>query len=185
MWGWSSGNFNNATYIVLDIPENIADKVKDIRSEYDYTMSLPVEITIAGSSGLGALQYEQNPHKVFQTLRDITSGTKPIITHFDKVRRFNNTDIFFFTLQDENPIREIHQQLVKSNINYSESSFPFNPHCTLCNNSSLNKVETDELLSKEIEEEFIIDALSVYTLDRKSSEDINVNLLKRFQLSGK
>lgn len=36
-------HFKNDTYIVLDLPKTIADKVKRLRVEYGYTMSLPVE----------------------------------------------------------------------------------------------------------------------------------------------
>ncbi|SET37966.1 2'-5' RNA ligase [Salinibacillus kushneri] len=178
-------DFNKDTYIVLDLPKKIADKVKKIRSEHRYTMSLPAEITVTGSSGIGVLQYKQNPSNVYSTIRDVTSRIKPIKCNFGEVSSFPNTDIFFFTLQDEGPIRELHKELVKSDIKFLENPFPYKPHCTLCNNPSLTDIETQELLSKEISEEFILDTVSVYSLERKSNDVVNVSLLERFKLSGK
>ncbi|MFC7321502.1 2'-5' RNA ligase family protein [Halobacillus campisalis] len=172
------------TYIVLDLPNKIADKVKEIRSEYRYTMSLPAEITVAGSSGIGVLQYEQDSSNVYKITKDIASRTRPIKGTFGKVSRFPHTDIFFFTLQDESPFRKFHEQLVNSNIKFTDSSFPYKPHCTLCNNSSLSVKETDELLSMEMSEAFILDTVSVYSLQRKPNGDINVHLLERVKLVG-
>ncbi|MGJ9459895.1 2'-5' RNA ligase family protein [Oceanobacillus sp. CF4.6] len=178
-------SFKNHTYIVLDLPKKIADKVKKIRSEYSYTMSFPVEITVAGSSGIGVLQYEQNPSNVYTTVKDIASRTKPIKGIFGEVSSFPSTDVFFFTLQDESSIRDFQEELVKSNIKFLENPFPYKPHCTLCNNSSLANIETQELLSKEISEEFILDTVSVYSLERKPNDNIDVSLLERVNLSGK
>ncbi|MBM7602446.1 hypothetical protein JOC75_000416 [Metabacillus crassostreae] len=63
--------FNKDTYIVLDLPMDISEKVMKIRSDNDYIMSLPAEITIAGSSGLGILQHEQHPSNVYVTIKEI------------------------------------------------------------------------------------------------------------------
>ncbi|RCW62583.1 2'-5' RNA ligase family protein [Saliterribacillus persicus] len=176
-------SFKNDTYIVLDVPIKIADGVKRIRDQYHYTMALPVEITVAGSSGIGVLEYEQNPSNVYSTLKDITARLKPIKCRFGKVSKFPNTDIFFFTLLDETPVREFHELLAKSNIKFLETPFPYKPHCPLCNNSSLTDIETQELLSKEIIEEFTLDTVSLYSLERKTKDELNIRLLERFSLS--
>lgn len=178
-------SFKHDIYIVLDLPEEFAEKVKKIRSEYRYPMSLPAEITVAGSSGIGVLQNEQKPNNVYTTMENIAAHTKPIKGIFGEVSRFPNTDIFFFTLQDENPIRDFQEELIKSNIKFLESPFPFQPHCTICNSPSLTNLETRELLSKKISGEFILDTVSFYSLERKPNNDINVGLLKRLELSGK
>lgn len=163
--------FNKDTYIVLDLPMNISEKVMKIRSDYDYNMSFPVEITVSGSSGLGVLQHEQHPRNVYATIKKIALMTKPIKAKFLEVSRFPNTNIFFFTLDNESSFVKLHQHFAKSSIKFIENPFPYKAHCTLSNNATLSELEKKNLLSKEITDEFVLDIVSLYTLDRVSSSE--------------
>lgn len=181
----SMGNFIHDTYVVLDLPVEISKQVMKLRSKFkdEFRMSLPAEITVAGSSGNGVIQYDQNPSQVFQSLNEIASMTKPIKSIFGDVMWFPNTDIFFFSLQDEESIRNLHNQINESNIRFSTNQFPYKPHCTLCSRSSMTEGEVKELLSLKLEQEFELDTLSVYSLEH-SNENVNVHLLHSVKLTG-
>ncbi|WP_420828006.1 hypothetical protein [Metabacillus crassostreae] len=103
---------------------------------------------------------------------------------FLEVSRFPNTNIFFFTLNNESSFVKLHQQFANSSIKFKDNPFPYKPHCTLSNNATLSELDKKNLLSKEITDEFVLDTVSLYTLDRVSSAELNVCLLESFQLSG-
>ncbi|MBM7646798.1 2'-5' RNA ligase [Scopulibacillus daqui] len=93
-------------------------------------MNLPAEITVAGSSGVGILECDQDPTELFSTLKEFASKTTPIKAFFGEVMQFPYTNIFFFSLQNKKPFRELHEEITKSKIHFSENQFPYKPHCT-------------------------------------------------------
>jgi 2'-5' RNA ligase len=173
--------FVHETYICLDLPEPQAQLVLDIRRHQhdEFRAALPAEITIAGSSGVGVIKAEQKPEVVFSTLQHIAAQTKPIQASFGRVRRFPRTDIFVLTLQDEIPLRELHQRIVASSIRFEPSRFPFQPHCTLRSRSPVSSEEEAELLSFHIPGVFTLDTLSIYLL-----ETLPMTLLYQVKLTG-
>ena len=64
---------DQASFIVLDLPSPVAETVKKLRGEYDPKRVLvPAEITIAGSSGLGAvLPFKNHRHSRASLLRPL------------------------------------------------------------------------------------------------------------------
>ena len=177
-------SFDADTYIVLDLPKQVSEKIKNVREYYNYPDALPVEITLAGSSGIGVLQGDQDQGKVFEEVDEIAAKTKPVNISFSDVSSFPNTNIFFLTLPNEAPLREIHQKIKDSEIRFKESPFPFKPHCTLCNLDTIQEDEKQKLLGVELPEEFTLDTLSVYSLQYKANKKVKVSLLHRVKLSG-
>src|SRR5687768_2916948 len=54
------------TYVVLELPAAVATQIHVLRERYDpRTARLPMEITVAGSSGVGALSPDQDAQHVF------------------------------------------------------------------------------------------------------------------------
>lgn len=88
-------SFDADTYIVLDLPKQVSEKIKNVRECYNYPDALPVEITIAGSSGIGVLQDDQDQGEVFEKVDDIAAKTRPVKVSFSDVSSFPNTNIFF------------------------------------------------------------------------------------------
>jgi hypothetical protein len=175
-------SFSHETYICLDLPEPQSQLVLDIRRHQhdDFRAALPAEITIAGSSGVGVIKASQESDFVFCTLEHIASHTLPIRTAFGKVLRFPHTDIFALTLQDETPLKALHQRIATSGIGFEPSPFPFQPHCTLRSRSPVTTREDVELLSIQIPGYFLLDTLSVYLL-----EGLPMTLLYQVKLTGK
>jgi 2'-5' RNA ligase len=157
-----------------------------IRKHYkdEFRASLPIEITIAGSSGNGVIESGQDSSEVFSILDSIAKSTKDIKATFGKVLRFPNTNIFVFTLADEEPFRALHKQIAESGIRFKQSLFPYTPHCTLRSLSPVSEQEANELLGLRITDTFTLDTMSVLSLFRDSEKNLHVPLLHKNKLTG-
>jgi 2'-5' RNA ligase len=173
--------FDFDTYVVLDVPSPFAEQVMAIRERcLDwFRASFPVEITVAGSGGVGVIDPQQDWREAFITLNAIAAETPPIIASFGSAHRFPNTNTFVLTLRDEGPFRKLHERIATSGLKFRPSPFPFTPHCTLCTRSDITESQAAELLTLHIPGEFTINAMSVYMLNR-----LPVTLLHRMQLTG-
>jgi 2'-5' RNA ligase len=158
--------FDRDTYIVLELPEPIASTVHKIRAEQgdDFQASMPTEITIVGSSGVGCIAQDQDPDELFKLIDEIAASTPPITVSFDKVHRFPGTDIVVMKLEDETLVRSLHQRFVESGIKFQNTDFAYEPHCTLRSKSPLTDQEMEELSKLKIEGSFTLHTLSVYTM---------------------
>ena len=158
--------FAAETYLCLDLPAPMAEQVLSIRRAQGDTFraTLPAEITLAGSGGLGVVSPGQDPEAVFAALDQVAAATPAITATFGPVIRFPRTDIFVLTLADETPFRALHERLAASGIQFQPSPFPFTPHCTLRSRSPVSKAEAGALLSLRIAESFVLDTLTAYAL---------------------
>ncbi len=159
--------FDFRTYVVLDVPPPTADIVESIRERYDIvTASLPVEITVAGSSGIGTIDPRQDPDDAYRILDSIATATPPITASFGPVHRFPGTDIFVLTLEPEDPFLAPHDRIRDSGILFGANPFPYKPHCTIRAGLPVDDAKAEELLAVSVPGSFVLDALSVYTLRR-------------------
>jgi 2'-5' RNA ligase len=155
-------------YFVLNIPAPFSERVMKLRrSQKDnFFTSLPVEVTIAGSTGVGVLESSQNLPEAYALLDRLAEDTAPIETSFGPVVRYPGTDIFALTLENEAPFHALHQRLVQTGIKFRESPHPFRPHCTLRSGAPVSLADERALLGARIPGKFVLDAISVCRLDR-------------------
>jgi 2'-5' RNA ligase len=153
-------------YVVLDVPSPFAERVLELRARHGdiFRMSLPAEITITGSGGLGVLARDQDPARVFASLDRVAAQTSPIRARFGPVRRFPDSDTFYLSLVDEAPFRALQQRIVGSGLLFEPAAFPFVPHCTLRTRSPVSTAEAADLLKVRVDGEFLLDSLTVYEL---------------------
>ena len=158
--------FETNTYVVLDVPEPLASAVMAVRVRHrdKFRSSLPVEITVAGSNGVGELEADQANESVFSLLTAVGAKTRPIEAEFGPVDRFPGTQIFFLTLKDERPFRALHDRIADSPIRFKSCPFPYQPHCTLRDRIPISGEEVADLLAVEIPGSFVLDTLSVYAM---------------------
>jgi len=158
--------FDRNTYIVLELPEPISSTIHSIRAELgdDFQASMPNEITIVGSSGVGPVAQDQDPDEFFKAINEIAASTPPITVSFDKVHRFPGTDIVVMKLLDDSLIRSLHQRFVESGIKFQDTDFAYEPHCTLRSKSPLTDHEMEKLSKLKIEGNFTLHTLSVYAM---------------------
>jgi 2'-5' RNA ligase len=158
--------FDRNTYIVLDLPEPTASTIHNIRAKLgdDFQASMPNEITIVGSSGVGPIAQDQDPDEFFKIVGVIAASTPPITVSFDKTHRFPGTDIVVMQLKDGTLIRSLHQRFVESGIKFQDTDFTYEPHCTLRSKSPLTDREMEELSRLKIEGDFTLQTLSIYRM---------------------
>ena len=173
--------FIGDTYIVVEVPDPVAEQVMAIRQQYhdELLMPLPAEITLIGSSGVGVFDLSQDACEALEILDVIASETKPIRAEFGPVHRFPNTDIFVLTLINEEPFIDLHNRIKNSGLRFLPSPFPFKPHCTILRTAPVNEKTMRDLLQIKITNDFVIDTMSVYLFDK----DL-LKLLHRVKLTG-
>ncbi len=158
------------SYIVAEIPEPVRSQVQALRDSLNtLTAKLPVEITLAGSSGVGPIPAGADLSLIKRHLDRMLSDISPFRARFSAIRTFPNTSIFFLEPYDRSPFDRLHQKLRTSGIPFSEIPWPYNPHCTLRGGEPLSADAASELASRSFpQEEFWINTISVYQLENTS-----------------
>ena len=158
------------SYVVAEIPDPVCSQVQALRDSLNtLTAKLPVEITLAGSSGVGPIPVGTDLSLIKRHLDRILSNASPFRARFSAIRTFPNTSIFYLELFDRSPFDHLHQELRISGIPFSEIRWPYNPHCTLRGGEPLSADAAFELASRSFpKEEFWIKTVSVYHLDDTS-----------------
>jgi len=156
-------NLANPTYICLDVPEPQASQVLELRERYCERLGrFPVELTIAGSSGIGAIRPQLDPRDVEARLCKVCQETAPISAQFGAVVRFPDTDIFCLSLADPMPFEAIHDALKQAGVRFEPSRFPFFPHCTLRMAGPLAPGAVNELFAVRLPGSFTLASMSLY-----------------------
>ena len=152
--------------IVVDIPEPIRSRIQSIRESLStITAKLPVEITVAGSSGLGFIPPGTYLSKIIGEIDRIASEIVPFEVSFSEIRSFPNSFIFYLAPSDRKLFDSLHRALCVSSIPFSESPFPFIPHCTLRDGEPLTQNQIDGIFSIPFpKESFLIDSISIYEI---------------------
>lgn len=156
--------------VVLEIPSHVAAPIQSIRDSLaTLTSRLPVEITVAGSSGVGPIQVGTDKKKTEDCVEAMLNGLEPFRMRFQEVRRFPNTDIFYLAPEERQPFDHIHQTLKASGIPFGPNPWPYNPHCTLRAGPMANPASAEDILSISFpKQDFVIDTLSIYELDAQA-----------------
>lgn len=156
-------NLANPTYICLDVPEPQASQVGAIRTRHcERLRGFPVEVTIAGSSGIGAIRGQLDWDEVEAKLASFCASTPAITAEFGGVVRFPATDIFCLSLADPMPFEAIHDGLKQTGVRFEDSRFPFFPHCTLRMAGPLSASDVSELFALQFPGRFTLAWLSLY-----------------------
>jgi 2'-5' RNA ligase len=162
----------HCAYIVAEIPEPVRSQIQILRDSLNSPApKLPVEITLAGSSGVGPIPVGTDLSLVQRHLERILSDISPFRTRFSAIRAFPNTSIFYLEPFDRSSFDRIHQKLRLSGIPFSEIPWPYHPHCTIRGGGSLEAETAAELLARPFPtEEFQINTVSVYQLNDISAD---------------
>jgi 2'-5' RNA ligase len=153
--------------IVLEIPSPVREAVKSIRvSLATIAARLPVEITVAGSSGVGPIPAGIGKKETEERVRALSREFEPFNARFQEIRRFPNTDIFYLAPEDRQPFDRIHKMLKTSGIPFGPNPWPYNPHCTLRAGPLTDPASADDIFKLPFpKHEFVIDTVSIYELD--------------------
>lgn len=154
-------------YIVAEIPDPVRSQIQVLRDSLNtLTNKLSVEITLAGSSGVGPIPVGTDLSVIQSQLERILTKISPFRTRFSSIRAFPNTSIFYLEPFDRSPFDHIHRELRGSGIPFSECPWPYHPHCTLRRGEPLDAEAASGLLARSFpKEEFQINTVSVYHLN--------------------
>lgn len=165
------------TYICLDLPQPQASEVMALRRQHcERLKDFPPEITITGSSGVGAILPQLYWDRVEPQLEAIARESPPIRASLGGMVRFPDTDIFCLSMRDPMPFMALHERLKHSGIAFEPSQFPFFPHCTIRMAGPLTEAETSALFSLTVPGEFVIAELALY---QRESDDKIVRVWSR------
>ncbi len=156
-------NLVQPTYVCLDLPEPQASAIMGLRRRFCQRLrEFPPEVTIAGSSGVGAIRRELHWDRVEPRLVRFAREVEPLRASFGGVVRFPDTDIFVLSVGDPMPFAAVHERLRHSGIAFEDSQFPFFPHCTIRMAGPLADADVSALFSISIPGEFVLSRVSLY-----------------------
>ena len=158
--------------IVVEIPEPVRTKIQKMREELNTpTSKLPVEITIAGSSGVSYIPTGTELTIITEEVDKIASRFKPFSVTFDEINYFQNTSIVYLSPNKRTQFDDLHRAFKESGLNIKKLQFPYTPHCTLRAGEDLSKDDLDEICKMPFPKSvFFIDTISVYDFDENTME---------------
>ncbi len=158
--------FEHDVYIVLDLADPLAGAVMQLRRKFDPKLTgIPVEIGVAGSSGLGALVNNQDPERVFKSIENCSKSIECFDLRFKSLKRFPETKWYYFEPSTPDPFYQIHEWLRDSEIEFRKSPYPYTPHCSVADLK--DRPVADEAALKEAgipAHACLMDRISVYSL---------------------
>lgn len=154
----------NGIFILAELPEEIADRVRAINEQYDPKLARykPPHITLTGSSGAGPIPQTVPVEDLQNALEPITATTPPITLSFGPAQRFMQTNILILPIDPHGAIRVLHDRIVTSGLPFTRARYTFSPHTTLSLYQSLDRTAIRELLKTRITDPFVISAIQVY-----------------------
>lgn len=159
----ASVNLARPTYVCLDLPDPQASAIMALRRRFCQRLrDFPPEVTIAGSSGIGAIRRELYWDRVEPKLLKFARESPPVRASFGGIVRFPDTDIFCLSMGDPMPLFAVHERLRHAGIAFEPSQFPFFPHCTIRMAGPLSEGDVSALFSISIPGEFVLGSLSLY-----------------------
>jgi 2'-5' RNA ligase len=156
--------------VVLEIPSPVSRAIQSIRNSLaTLTSRLPIEITVAGSSGVGPIPIGTDKKETEDRLQTVLSDLEPFRMRFQEIRRFPSTDVFYLAPEERQTFDRIHQALKASGIPFGPNPWPYNPHCTLRAGPMVGRDSAEDIFGLSFpKEDFLIDTLSIYELDAQA-----------------
>lgn len=151
-------------FILGEIRGPLGERLAEINARYDTKLARtkPPHLTLAGSSGLGALPRDLPVSKIAASLDPITSATGPVELSFGVPYRFMQSSIVILPLDPHGALRELHDRIGRSGLPFGRARYTFTPHVTLSLYATLAPEAVRELLSVRVTEPYVLDALQVY-----------------------
>ena len=151
-------------FILAAIGGAVGARLHDLQQRYDPKLAraFPPHITLAGSSGLGAV-HAGTPAKELRTaLEKVASESEPLRLKFGRPHRFMQSNIVSLPLDPNGPIRVLHERLGRSGLKFEQAKFTFTPHCTLSFYPELSSERAKELLAIRVEDEILIERIAAW-----------------------
>jgi 2'-5' RNA ligase len=172
---------SHKAFVVVDISDPHKTAIQAIRDRLQtVTAKLPVEITLAGSSGVGPIPEGTDIGLIRDEIDRVAGLATAFRMEFGGIGHFPDTGVFFLSPKDRKPFDSLHALLATSKIPFGRSPFPYNPHCTLRVGPKVEPGISERIYSVAVPRgELMIDSISVYAIDGAT---LTVSLLHRTKL---
>ena len=141
-------------FLIAPIEDPLGARLHDLQKKHDPKLAraFPPHLTLAGSSGLGAVHPGTSAAELRRTLAPIAAATAPLVLTLGAPHRFMQSDVVVLPMDPHGPLRELHDAIGRSGLRFEQPKFTFTPHVTLSFYRELSKEEAAELLAIRIEE---------------------------------
>lgn len=151
-------------YIIVELPGEAGARVREIQEKYDPKLARlnPPHLTLAGSSGVGAIPAETSIAELRAALEPIAATTEPMSLALGAPIRFMQTEIVVLPMDQHGPLRALHERIARSGLTFKPARFSFTPHITMSFFPTLTPQNERELLAVRVNEPAIVDRFQVY-----------------------
>ncbi len=120
-------------FIVADLFGPEADRIAALQQQLDpkFANLFRPHVTLAGSSGIGALPLGTPASEVREALNRVGEVVAPLDFVFGAPDRFPATNIIMLPLPVHGPVRWLHDAIATCGLPFAAPKFAFTPHCTL------------------------------------------------------
>jgi 2'-5' RNA ligase len=165
----------NGIFVLAELTGPVAARIRAIQERYDPKLArlTPPHVTITGSSGVGIMSPSTPVARLREVLEPIAATTPPLTLRFGPPMRFMQSEIVSLPLDPHGPLRELHERIATSGLQFERARFPFTPHATLSFYPVLTPKAARELLGVRVTEPVVIDRLQAYhTMDPQPARKI-------------
>ena len=150
-------------FILVNLQGELADRIHAIQERFDPRLArfAPPHFTLVGSSGSGPIPAGTPVRELRDVLGPIARSTAPLTLHFERPVRYMNTNTFALPLDPHGPLRELHDRIRTSGLEFARSRHAFTPHVTLSHYRTPTDADARELLALRIDQPFVVDHLLV------------------------
>ena len=151
-------------FVLAALTGDVAERLHALQRKYDPKLAraFPPHVTLAGSSGLGAVHAGTPAAEVKAALARVAAESEPLRLPLGTPHRFMQSDVVSFPLDPHGPLRELHDRLARSGLKFEQAKFTFTPHVTISFYPELTRERAKELLALRVEGEIVIDRLEAW-----------------------
>ena len=142
-----------------------------LRAAHDpMRLGFPIEITVAGSSGLGWFSPSIAHEELVRKVRAVAKAFSPFAFRFGGVDCFPGSNVYYLKPVEDKPFRAFQARLAATDLTFEPTPYRYVPHCTIAQAPRDSAASVgDELARCPVPDHDIqVASVSFYTMDREA-----------------
>jgi 2'-5' RNA ligase len=138
--------------VLVELTGDVAAEVAAIQAEFDPKLARlnAPHVTIVGSSGAGPIAPSTTAEELRAALAPIAAATPAMTLTLSPPVRFMQTEIIVIPLAPYGPLRDLHERIRATGLNFGRPRFAFTPHITLSFYPTLSAERRRSLLARRV-----------------------------------